>query len=148
MNVGVRLKDDDLVRWAVDVTLKSLERGWDKEYGGIFYYMDVKDKYPTWLDWDQKHWWVHLESLIACARGYQLTGDERLASWFKTLHDYTWSHYKDRDYPEWFGYLNRRGAVLFPLKGGKFKGFFHLPRALLQIWKILEGIQDKPGNQH
>jgi N-acylglucosamine 2-epimerase len=138
MNVGTRLKDDDLVRWAADVTLKSLERGWDKEYGGIFYYLDVKGKYPTWLDWDQKHWWVHLESLIACAKGYQLTGDERLTAWFKTLHDYTWSHYKDSGYPEWFGYLSRRGTVLFPLKGGKFKGFFHLPRALLQIWKILE----------
>ena len=100
--------------------------------------MDIKNKYPTWLDCDQKHWWVHLESLIAALQGYQLTGDERLLSWFKTLHEYTWTHYKDPEYPEWYGYLNRRGEVLFPLKGGKFKTCFHLPRALLRISKILE----------
>jgi N-acylglucosamine 2-epimerase len=138
MDVGARLKDDELIHWAAEITLKSLERGWDKQYGGIFYYMDVKDKYPTWLDCDQKHWWVHLESLIAALQGYKLTGDERLLSWFKTLHEYTWNHFKDPEYPEWYGYLNRRGEVLFPLKGGKFKTCFHLPRALLKIWRILE----------
>jgi N-acylglucosamine 2-epimerase len=138
MEAGVRLKDEDLIRWAADVTLKSLERGWDREYGGIYYYMDVKDKYPLWLESDQKLWWVHLEGLIACAMGFRLTGDERLASWFNTLHGYTWSHYRDHEYPEWFGYLNRRGEVLFPFKGGKFKTCFHLPRAFLKIWKILE----------
>jgi N-acylglucosamine 2-epimerase len=140
MDAGVRLKDEALIRWAADVTLASLERGWDKEYGGIYYYLDVKDKYPLWLDWDQKHWWVHLESLIACAMGCRLTGDKRLASWFETLHEYTWSHYRDPEYPEWFGYLARRGGVLAPLKGGKYKTCFHLPRALLRIWKILEAL--------
>jgi N-acylglucosamine 2-epimerase len=140
MDIGKRLKDEGLIRWAVDITVKSLERGWDREYGGIYYYLDIKDKYPAWLEWDQKLWWVHLESLIACATGRQLTGDERLASWFDTLHKYTWSHYRDHEYPEWFGYLNRRGGVLFPLKGGKFKTCFHLPRALLKIWKILEAL--------
>ena len=49
-----------------------------------------------------------------------------------------WSHFKDREYPEWFGYLNRRGEVLLPLKGGKWKGCFHVPRGLYQMWKMLE----------
>ncbi|GHT68327.1 N-acylglucosamine 2-epimerase [Spirochaetia bacterium] len=140
MDVGVRLGDKVLIRQAADIVLKSLERGWDKEFGGIFYYMDVKGKYPLWLDCDQKHWWVHLESLIACAKAFHLTGDEQFKDWFMKLHDYTWKHFKDPEYPEWFGYLNRRGEILFPLKGGKFKGCFHLPRALLQIWRILESL--------
>ena len=59
-------------------------------------------------------------------------------AWFERLHDYTWSHFKDKEYPEWFGYLNRRGEVLLPLKGGKWKGCFHVPRGLYQCWKILE----------
>ena len=49
-----------------------------------------------------------------------------------------WTHFKDPKYPEWFGYLNRRGEVLLPLKGGKWKGCFHVPRGLYQIWQILE----------
>ena len=47
---------------------------------------------------------------------------------------------KDQEYPEWFGYLNRRGEVLLPLKGGKWKGCFHVPRGLYQCWKTLEEI--------
>lgn len=45
-------------------------------------------------------------------------------------------------YPEWFGYLNRRGEVLLPLKGGKWKGCFHVPRGLYQIGNILQEISD------
>ncbi|MEA5081995.1 MAG: AGE family epimerase/isomerase, partial [Dysgonamonadaceae bacterium] len=54
--------------------------------------------------------------------------------------DYTWSHFKDPEYPEWWGYLNRKGEVLLDLKGGKWKGCFHVPRGLYQCWKTLEKI--------
>jgi N-acylglucosamine 2-epimerase len=135
MDIGERLKDEALIRKAVDVSLEALEHGWDKEFGGLFYFMDVREKYPLQLEFDQKLWWVHLEALVTCAKGYMHTRDPRLADWFEKLHVYTWSHFKDPDYPEWYGYLNRRGEVLLPIKGGKWKGCFHLPRALLQLWK-------------
>jgi N-acylglucosamine 2-epimerase len=138
MDAGKRLEDRELINWAADITLKALEKGWDKEYSGLYYFLDIKGKYPLQLEWDQKLWWVHLESLIACAKGYLYTKDETFAKWFRKLHEYTWKYFKDAEYPEWFGYLNRRGEVLFPFKGGKWKGCFHLPRALLQIWKTLE----------
>lgn len=71
-------------------------------------------------------------------RGYILTGDDRCRTWFEKLHDYTWTNFRDEEYGEWFGYLNRRGEVLLNLKGGKWKGCFHIPRALYQVWKTLE----------
>ena len=37
--------------------------------------------------------------------------------------------------------LNRRGEVLLPLKGGKWKGCFHVPRGLYQCWQILEDLK-------
>jgi N-acylglucosamine 2-epimerase len=138
MDAGERLGDQALIGKAADICLETLDRGWDKRYGGIFYFMDVKGKYPLQLEFDQKLWWVHLESLIACAKGYKHTKNELLAEWFKKLHGYTWSHFKDPEYSEWFGYLNRTGTVLFPFKGSKWKGCFHVPRALYQLWKILE----------
>ena len=46
------------------------------------------------------------------------------------MHEYAWPRFADPDYGEWFGYLNRRGEVLLDLKGGKWKGCFHVPRAL------------------
>ena len=74
-------------------------------------------------------------------RGYQLTGRKECLKWFIALDEYMWSHFKDQEFPEWFGYLNRRGEVLLPLKGGKWKGCFHVPRGLYQIWRILDRIQ-------
>jgi N-acylglucosamine 2-epimerase len=45
------------------------------------------------------------------------------------------------EYGEWFGYLNRRAEVLLPLKGGKWKGCFHIPRALYLVSKELSSIK-------
>ena len=53
------------------------------------------------------------------------------------LDEYLWNRFRDSEYPEWFGYLNRRGEVLLSLKGGKWKGCFHVPRGLFAIWQIL-----------
>jgi N-acylglucosamine 2-epimerase len=50
--------------------------------------------------------------------------------WYRQVHEYAWSRFPDPEYGEWWGYLNRRGEVLLPLKGGKWKGCFHLPRSL------------------
>ena len=138
MDLGKRMNDQALINKACNIMLDTLEYGWDKEYGGIFYFMDVKGAPPQQLEWDQKLWWVHVEALVALAKGYKLTGDERCAIWFKRVHDYTWENFRDKEHGEWFGYLNRRGEVLLSLKGGKWKGCFHIPRALYQVWKTLE----------
>ncbi|MDD2245286.1 MAG: AGE family epimerase/isomerase, partial [Dysgonamonadaceae bacterium] len=55
-------------------------------------------------------------------------------------------HFKDPEYPEWWGYLNRKGEVLLDLKGGKWKGCFHVPRGLYQCWKTLDSINVEKSN--
>ena len=140
MDLGKRFGDQALIEKAVNTTLNILEYGWDKEHGGIFYFLDRKGYPPQQLEWDQKLWWVHVETLIALAKGYALTGDVRCMQWFEKVHEYTWEHFRDQEYGEWFGYLNRFGQVLLPLKGGKWKGAFHVPRAMFQVWKTLEKI--------
>lgn len=138
MDLGIRVNDTSLIDKAVTIMLNTLEYGWDREYGGIFYFLDIQGHPPQQLEWDQKLWWVHVEALVALAKGFQHTGDMRCKEWFEKVHAYTWSHFKDQQYGEWFGYLNRRGEVLLPLKGGKWKGCFHIPRSLYQVWKTLE----------
>ncbi len=138
MNIGLRKNDRALIDRAADIALKVIDRGWDKEYGGVFYFMDRKGYPMQELEWDQKLWWVHLESSVAMLKAWHLTGRQECWDWFQRLHDYTWGHFRDTEYPEWFGYLNRRGEVLLPLKGGKWKGCFHVPRGLYQCWKILD----------
>ena len=138
MNLGVRRGDKALIEKCVEISLGVIERGWDKEFGGIYYFLDAKGVPQQKLEWDQKLWWVHIESAIAMLKGYQLTGNEKCLEWFLKLDAYLWDNFKDKEYPEWFGYLNRRGEVLLPLKGGKWKGCFHVPRGLFQIWQLAD----------
>lgn len=140
MDLGVCLNRPKLVEKAVETTLTMVEYGWDKGFDGIFYFMDRKGYPPLQLEHDQKLWWVHVESLISLIKGYQLTGNQQCLDWFKKVHDYTWKHFKDPEYPEWWGYLNRQGKVILDLKGGKWKGCFHIPRGLYHCWKSLEAI--------
>jgi N-acylglucosamine 2-epimerase len=138
MDLGKRLNRPELIEKAKDTAIRMAEYGWDKKHGGIFYFMDLKGHPTQELEWDQKLWWVHIETLISMIKGYQLTKDPRCLEWFERVHNYTWEHFKDQEHPEWFGYLNRQGEVLLNLKGGKWKGCFHVPRGLYQCWQILE----------
>jgi N-acylglucosamine 2-epimerase len=137
MDLAERRGEPELARRAVEITLRTLDKGWDVEYGGIFYFLDLKGYPSQQLEWDQKLWWVHIETLISLAKGYRMTGDQRCLAWFEKVDSYTWSHFPDPEFGEWFGYLNRRGEILLPLKGGKWKGCFHVPRGLLQVWNAL-----------
>ncbi|MBB4081086.1 N-acylglucosamine 2-epimerase [Lewinella aquimaris] len=138
MDIGARRNDTELIQRAADTVLRTLEHTWDVEHGGIFYFMDAHGHPPQQLEWDQKLWWVHLEALVALAKAYEHTRSEQVRTWFQRVHDYTWSHFPDPEYGEWFGYLNRRGEPLLALKGGKWKGCFHVPRALLQCAQSLK----------
>lgn len=140
MDLGVRLGNHELVEKAANIAIRMTAYGWDKKYGGILYFLDRKGYPPQQLEWDQKLWWVHIETLITMAKGYKLTGSRECLKWFEIIHEYTWDHFKDKEYPEWYGYLNRQGEVLLPLKGGKWKGCFHVPRGLYQCWKTLEDL--------
>ena len=140
MDLGKRLDRQELIEKAVHIALREVEHGWDPQHGGIFYFMDRLGRPLQQLEWDQKLWWVHIETLITLIKGYELTGSKECLAWFERVHDYTWSHFMDPEYPEWFGYLNRRGEVLLTLKGGKWKGCFHVPRGLMQVWQSLERI--------
>ncbi len=130
LDAAKRLGDSALVGVAVDALLRTLQFGWDTQEGGIFYFLDSDGKPPQQLEWDQKLWWVHVEALVALSMAYQATRRAECLGWFKKVHDYTWNRFPDPAYGEWFGYLNRKGEVLLPLKGGKWKGCFHIPRAL------------------
>ncbi len=137
MNAADKMGDDKMVRRASDSLLAQMKFCWDTQYGGFLYFKDVQGDPPQQLEWDQKLWWVHMESLIACLMAWHLTGRREFAAWYDRVHDYTWKHFPDRRYGEWWGYLNRQGQVLLPLKGGKWKGCFHIPRGLLCCMNIL-----------
>jgi|SRR5690606_9054549 len=143
MDLGIRTGNKELVNKAVNISISILEYGWDIEYEGILYLKDIKGYPPQQLEWDQKLWWVHMETLVCLLKGYFYTEDQRCWEWFEKVHVYTWSKFPDQENGEWFGYLNRQGNVLLDLKGGKWKGCFHVPRGLYQCWNTLNSILEK-----
>jgi N-acylglucosamine 2-epimerase len=147
MDIAERRSSRALAEKAVDVALRTLELGWDAEMGGIFYFLDAKGRPPQQLEWDQKLWWVHLETLVALLKGYRLTGREDCWSWYERVRAYAWGHFPDPGFGEWYGYLNRRGEVLLPLKGGKWKGCFHVPRGLYLCMRELEKLSEAPAGK-
>ncbi len=138
MAIAQRKNNKALSNRATDVVLNILNYAWDEQYGGLYYFMDAQGHPPHQLEWDQKLWWVHLETLVALAMAYKITGREDCWIWYQKVHEYTWNHFADAEAGEWYGYLNRRGEVLLPLKGGKWKGCFHVPRALYLCWQTFE----------
>ena len=145
MDIAERRNDRPLMQKAVEVVLRTLELGWDPEREGIYYFLDAHGHPPQQLEWDQKLWWVHVETLIALLKGYRLTARKACWDWYERVHAYTWTHFPDPPCGEWFGYLNRNGEVLLSLKGGKWKGCFHVPRALYLCMREFEKLETQPG---
>ena len=134
-----RLRDDTrLVRLGLAILDWMWDRGWDAEHGGLFYFRDLHGR-PVQEYWhDMKFWWPHCEAIIATLLAWRLTGEERYAVMHRQVHDWSFSHFPDREHGEWFGWLHRDGSISQPAKGSMFKGPFHLPRMLWYCWRLLE----------
>jgi N-acylglucosamine 2-epimerase len=119
----------------LSLALKSLEGslnlGWDNEYGGIFYFMDIAQKPTLQLESDMKLWWPHTEAIYALTLALCKTEDPKWLHWLQKVHQYSFSHFVDHEFGGWFGYCDRQGTRTHSSKGGNYKGFFHVPRALL-----------------
>jgi N-acylglucosamine 2-epimerase len=136
-----RDNDPDLLKSGLTILDWMWERGWDKEYGGITYFVDVKGL-PVQEYWhDMKFWWPQNEAIIATLMAYRLTGDEKYARWHGMIHDWTYARFPDPEHGEWYGYLHRDGRLSSRLKGNTYKGAFHIPRMELVCWQLMQEIR-------
>jgi N-acylglucosamine 2-epimerase len=132
----IGISKDEAILIITEAMLWTIQRGWDLMYGGIYYYLDYEGFPPEKLEWDMKLWWVHAEALCAFLLAFKTTRNVEFLDWFEKIQDWTWNHFRDVEFGEWFGYLHRDGSPALLLKGGKWKGMFHIPRALIECMKI------------
>lgn len=138
MHEGKGRGDDRLVQLGLTILDWMWKRGWDEEYGGLFYFRDLRGL-PVQEYWhDMKFWWPHCEAIIATLLAWTLTGEERYALWHRQVHEWSFGHFPDNEHGEWYGYLHRDGRVSVRFKGNMWKGPFHLPRMLWYCWRLLE----------
>jgi len=112
--------------------------GWDEVHGGILYFRDVKNKPVTEYWHDMKFWWPHCEAIIATLMAYEATGQAKYAEWHRSVHDWSFKHFADPEFGEWYGYLHRDGSISQTCKGSLWKGPFHLPRMACICKSILD----------
>jgi len=121
------------------------ERGWDHQYGGLFYFRDVYNK-PVQEYWqDMKFWWPHNETIIATLMAYLITGNEKYADMHRKVNEYAYRVFNDKEHGEWFGYLHRDGSIAQTAKGNLFKGPFHLPRQEWLCMQLLKNFSTQLG---
>ncbi len=134
--------DKALYQTAIDIFDFAINAGWDKEYGGLLYFIDCLGWPPEAYEHDMKLWWPHNEILIATMTFYRDTGDQRFLDWFETTADYAEKHFADPDFGEWYGYLRRDGLPTQPAcKGSTFKGPFHVPRCLIMVDQLMNQVE-------
>ena len=130
--------DKALHEEAVKIYDMAFHMGWDKEYGGILYFVDCLGNPPEAYEHDMKLWWPHNEALIASLMIYRDTGKEAYLENFLQLLDYCKKYFADEEYGEWYGYLRRDGLPTQPAcKGSTFKGPFHVMRCLAMLDSML-----------
>jgi N-acylglucosamine 2-epimerase len=138
MHEGQWRGDQKLIQLGAQILDWMWRRGWDEEFGGLFYFRDLKGL-PVQEYWhDMKFWWPHNEAIISTLLAYELTGDVKYAQWHRQVHDWSFAHFSDPECGEWFGYLHRDGSISSTAKGTMWKGPFHLPRMLWYCWVQLK----------
>lgn len=136
---GIKRNDKSVIDFAATVFNNAFEFGWDKEYGGITYFKDVLGLPVEAYEHDMKLWWPHNETVIASLMFYKYTGEEKYKEIFDKVCDYAFTHFSDREYGEWFGYLRRDGKPTEPpCKGHTYKGPFHVMRMLAKCLTLME----------
>lgn len=131
---GRRQGREDLLETARRIIDISMKLGLHN--GGIISFCDCKGKPPVALEWDMQLWWPQCEGILANRLCYEVFGKEQYRSQYEALWDYAFSHFADKEYGEWYGYLHYDGTVANTLKGNLFKGPFHLPRMLMVLDRI------------
>jgi N-acylglucosamine 2-epimerase len=96
-----------------------------------------------------KFWWPHNEAVIATLLAWKITGEEIWRTRHRQVHDWSFAHFADPEFGEWFGYLHRDGTPSVRLKGNMWKGPFHLPRMLWFGLRLLESAprEERKGSQ-
>ena len=113
------------------------------EFGGIINFRDCKGYPQQDYSQDMKFWWPQTEAIIANLYAYKLTGDEKYLKRHRQISEWTYAHFPDHEYGEWYGYLHRDGSVAQAAKGNIFKGPFHIPRMMIRSFMLCNEILAK-----
>ena len=138
-----------------ETVLRTMELGWDEEWGGLFHFVPcdgLDTAFPVGAleeepqmklvldDFGSKLWWVHSEALYTTLLLYLETGEEAFRLWFDRAFDYTFQTFPnpDQSIGEWIQIRTRRGEPQDKVVALPVKDPYHIIRNLILIIELLE----------
>lgn len=150
MHTARKAAKPEVIEKASKVIEKTMEIGWDQEFGGLFHFVD-KDGGPpkgertdssyekvVSTTWDTKLWWPHSEALYASLLSYTLTENERMRQLYEQVHAYVFNTFPnaDKEVGEWIQIRDRKGDPIDKVVALPVKDPFHILRNMLLIMEI------------
>ena len=99
--------DKEITDMALQIFDWSWDWGWDKQYGGIINFRDCRNLPVQDYSQDMKFWWPQTETIIASLYAYLATGDDEYIYKHQRISEWTYAHFPDTEFGEWYGYLHR-----------------------------------------
>ncbi|MGH9631823.1 MAG: AGE family epimerase/isomerase [Bryobacteraceae bacterium] len=142
---------EDWIQAAGRAIAWASQAGWDKEWGGLFRYVDREGGQPRGIPgeepyerlmmdtWDTKIWWPHSEALYATLLAYTITGDAAFKSMHSRVHEYVFRTFPnpDRSVGEWIQIRDRQGLPLEKCVALPVKDPYHILQDLLLMVELL-----------
>lgn len=129
------------IRW-------HLEKGWDKEYNGIYLACNTVGEKPFWHKPESKIWWPIVEAMYGLLRAYEVLNEDWCLSWYEKVYKYAFSYFPNEKYGEWTQNLDRYGVPISVVVNDlQVKDPFHLPRALIYSINLLSKIEKESNHE-
>ncbi len=158
MHHALKTNDVAAIAKAVTVVAKMFELGWDREYGGLYHFVDREGGRPRGSislpssnalieklanGWDDKLWWVHSEALYTTLLGYHLTGDQRMIDAYQKVHDYSFATFPNPNEMtgEWIQIRDRYGKPQEKVVALPVKDPFHITRNFILMIELLRTME-------
>jgi cellobiose epimerase len=140
MKSATVLKNVELINKCREILItlcdNAIERGFDKQYGGIFNRFDNNR-----LITSEKEWWPQAESVIAFMYAHHESNNKKYLSYAIRLLEYIDNTFSDQALGEWHDTVSREGKpVLEKPKLHLWKSMYHNVRYCIEVSKQLQKI--------
>ena len=123
----------DVRELAVRMASEVLDKGLDREYGGLF--NEIADGHLE----TEKIWWVQAEALVGFFNAWQISGEDRFLDAALNIWQFIDRHVVDHEGGEWFWETDRKGRpVPRRPKVEPWKCPYHNARACLEMMHRLD----------
>lgn len=126
-------KEDWYLPTAMRFFNTAMEKGWDKEYGGLVYGYAPDGEFAD----AHKYFWVQAEAIATAWRLYQRTKEPSYLDNYHRLWRWAWDYMIDHQHGGWYRILAQDGRWIEPYKSPAGKVDYHTMGACWDVLSVM-----------